>query len=137
MNEATWSDCIIDFDDISGLTLEDLQDYYPLQDGEHIFFVMYDKVSSCKPINEYGNRSDPQPRYVIRFLLPICIFNIEIQNMQINEVISYCLERYKHNLNKTNQNRTKLFLETYDPNHEEKERQRTEIQKGLGIYNGN
>ena len=116
----TKNDCIVDFQDVDGLTFHDLKDYPSLlYKKKYIFFIMYDSISTQKPSNvqylvgESSNeRCAPQEETIIRFLYPIDITELN-DNMTIDDFLKEFFEDKIRKLNPTNIRRAAGFLEKY------------------------
>ena len=110
--------CILDFDYVSGLRLDELKDYKELlSENKYINFVMYDSIEVHRPNHALNNgRFEPEKKAIIRYL---CSLDTErygdtkINNAVANTLINHnLLDKTIEEKNKNNK-RALCFLEKY------------------------
>ena len=108
-------DCIVDFKDLFGLTIEDISSYSSLTYNHHLIFVMYDSVMVQKPFytisSQGSSKANPQEQATVRYAF--AIDTTKDKEMTIDDVIcKHLIEEISH-LNTTNRKRAAAFLEAY------------------------
>ena len=114
-SECVDSGSIIDFNCLSGLTLEEIKSYDEhglLSSGPYMFFVMYDSVNYC---NQDYFSDIPENEKVIHYVRYVGAIDISDQNLDksINDLVASHLMSMRGQLKQSNQNRANVFMEKY------------------------